>query len=264
MTETRETPNDLRHPFGEVSCEEEVRVFKDQYSKYYFFDVPFNRESIETSTYLIVGRRGSGKTSLSRFFSFQPFLKNARCIDVDEPDFYNLFMNKLAHQPTLPNEIAIPRVAKIWTYLIWLLIFQEYRDEDHAIKRAAVLASEERSRPSQLIRSVLKKLIDKFLGDNQGELGLDLEEYLAGPIVEAAKKAIAAITRRKPVIVAIDALEHYSIDNAAMMRSMAALISCANRFNNDWGGRGFTSNYSFPERCFRTYGKTWSRTPAKR
>jgi hypothetical protein len=72
----------LKKPFGHVSCEEEQEVLQDEYSNYFFWETPFNDQALERDVYLIVGRRGSGKTSLTRFFGFQDTYPNAACIDV--------------------------------------------------------------------------------------------------------------------------------------------------------------------------------------
>ena len=53
-------------------------LFKERYSEFYFFAAPFNEEFLAASTYLIIGRRGTGKTSLARFLSFQTHIRNAR------------------------------------------------------------------------------------------------------------------------------------------------------------------------------------------
>ena len=82
MTTTLAPPH---KPFGEADCESEIRKLGDDYQKYYFYHTRFNRDALEDNVFLIVGRRGSGKTALSRYFSFQTALPNARVIDVDEP-----------------------------------------------------------------------------------------------------------------------------------------------------------------------------------
>ena len=81
-------PVSLRHPFGEVCCEEEMTILRDHYHEFYFDHAPFNDQAMEQETYLIVGRRGCGKTSLTRFLTFQRKLKTCGCIDVDEPHVY--------------------------------------------------------------------------------------------------------------------------------------------------------------------------------
>jgi hypothetical protein len=53
------------NPFGEADCLEEVKLLKGEYSDLYFNEAPFNQAALDRNTYLIIGRRGSGKTALS-------------------------------------------------------------------------------------------------------------------------------------------------------------------------------------------------------
>ena len=71
-------------PFGAESCEHELEALQDHYKEYYYEQSRFNAEALDADTYLIVGRRGSGKTSLTKYFNFQERYKNAHSIDVDE------------------------------------------------------------------------------------------------------------------------------------------------------------------------------------
>ena len=76
----------FQYPFGEESCEHELEVLREKYPDYFYEESRFNQESLDAEVYLIVGRRGSGKTSLTQYFNFQKRYKNAHSIDVDEPE----------------------------------------------------------------------------------------------------------------------------------------------------------------------------------
>ena len=129
-------------PFGEVCCEAEKDVLGDDYDKYFFDNAPFNNESVNTSTYLIIGRRGCGKTSLAEYFKFQWQIPNARCIDVDEPAKYAEVAHKIADLMHYSSEISIPKISEIWNYAIWSLIFELYKNEDPRIKAACISEGE--------------------------------------------------------------------------------------------------------------------------
>lgn len=73
-------------PFGEADCESELKMLgSSEYSKYYFDHTRFNREALSPKVFLIIGRRGAGKTALSQFFSFQQLMPRVATIEVDEP-----------------------------------------------------------------------------------------------------------------------------------------------------------------------------------
>src|SRR5215831_771465 len=126
-------------PFGEADCESELKVLgSSEYSKYYFDHTRFNREALSPKVFLIVGRRGAGKTALSQFFSFQQLMPNVNTIEVDEPAAFQQLMSRMAEIAASTREVAIPRLVKIWEFVIWSTIFWQLRDRDSRIK-AAVL-----------------------------------------------------------------------------------------------------------------------------
>jgi hypothetical protein len=227
---------DLLQPFGEVSCEDELRILQDKYQKHYFDAVPFNSVSMNPKTYLIVGRRGTGKSSLAHYFTFQDQLEHACCIDVDEPETYKHVMARIAGSASGVREIAIPRIVRVWEYAIWALIFRQLADEDRVI--AAACAFRDSGSAANLILRVLKQLVSKHTADQTGELADDMEAYLSSEVIRKGKLAVAAICKRRPLIVAIDSLEHYAINDDATMWAAAALVECASKFNRDFARQG--------------------------
>src|SRR5215467_6346457 len=84
-------------PFGEADCESELKVMgSSEYSKYYFEHTRFNREGLSPKVFLIIGRRGAGKTALSQFFSFQQLMPKVTTIEVDEPAAFQQLMSRMA------------------------------------------------------------------------------------------------------------------------------------------------------------------------
>jgi hypothetical protein len=234
-TTTRAFPN--AQPFGEECCEDEVALFRDAYRKLYFQHTPFNELALRPENYLFIGRRGSGKSSLAHYFGFQQKLRNARCIDVDEPKAYEIVLSKIAENAADTPDLAMSRVVSVWEFLVWSLIFEELADEDPVIDKARLLTTQEKT-ASSLIREILKHLLALFLRDDSGELSDDLEEFLiSGRFREAQKRALEA-TIHRPVIIAIDSLEKYSVDNQPMMLATAALVECASKFNRMFAAKG--------------------------
>jgi hypothetical protein len=223
-------------PFGEADCESEVKLLKQEYSEYFFYETRFNSLALDPNVFLIVGRRGSGKTALSQFFSFQKQLRNTIAIDVDEPVAFEQVLEKVSKLTMQSREVAIPRIAKIWNFLIWLIIFRELRGQDIRI-RAACIFGDENGKVSNFIRHTLSALVNHFL-DTEGDLLSELESILSDERITAGKTAVLELARKKPVIVAIDTLENYAINDDIMMRTMAALIQCGSEFNRDHARNG--------------------------
>src|SRR5882762_7495795 len=150
-------------PFGEADCESELKVMgSSEYSKYYFDHTRFNREALSPKVFLIIGRRGAGKTALSQFFSFQHLMPNVTTIEVDEPAAFQQLMSKMAESAASTREVAIPRLVKIWEFVIWSTIFWQLQDKDSRIK-AAVIFADRTDQVSTFIRQVLKFLVSTFL-----------------------------------------------------------------------------------------------------
>ncbi|XQQ06472.1 MAG: hypothetical protein EDM05_56485 [Leptolyngbya sp. IPPAS B-1204] len=136
----RETA-ELFSPFGEADCESEVKLLKQEYSEYFFYHTRFNSSALDPSVFLIVGRRGSGKTALAHFFSFQKHLRQAIAIDVDESDTFEQLLEKVTALSIQSREVAIPKITKIWDFIIWLIIFKKLQAYDVRIRAACILAT---------------------------------------------------------------------------------------------------------------------------
>ena len=240
----------LRHPFGEESCEHEMTVLQNHYPEYFYEESRFNAEALDSDVYLIVGRRGSGKTSLTQYFNFQQRYKNAHSIDVDEPVIYQNIIQKFGTNAYLYSDMVINDVIKIWEYLIWSLIFGEFGDRgDSAINRACVAAGI-KGKPLLFLRDIVSSLLHKYVDEN-GRVMDSLSEQLTSNWFFKAQEKVIELTRNEPVIIAIDTFERYDRENTAMMAVTAALVQCANQFNQAYAHRGihvkaFVSAEIFP------------------
>jgi hypothetical protein len=223
-------------PFGEPDCESEIELLGEgEYKKYYFSHTRFNNASVDKKVFLIVGRRGSGKTALSHFFSFQDFMPNSIAIDVNEPAAFQQLMSKISSSAAQSREVAIPRLVKIWEYIIWEIIFRQLENRDPRIKAACVFAND-KGKVSHFIRNLLKDLINKYLKTDD-DLSDELEEIISNKTIQEAKNAVLEISKNTPIILAFDTLENYTLKDEAMMRGTAALIQCASEFTRNFVSR---------------------------
>lgn len=228
----------LKNPFGEVSCEQEIAVLKDQYPSYYFDEAPFNKTALSPERYLIVGRRGSGKTALAEYFKFQSVLPGCTCIDVNEPSVYFKVLSEVSDSAGSTQATAMPRIARIWEFVIWSLVFEQFKHLDGDIRAACYFSSANRHTPSRIVKEILQGLLTLFLKHDYRELTDDLEEFLTSATNEKAKQALFAYSRQHPIIIAMDSLERYATDDRPMMWSVAGLIECASKFNLHYADRG--------------------------
>jgi len=244
LHETQEQTIDLEkagladlEPFGEADCESELKVLgSSEYSKYYFDHTRFNREALSPKVFLIIGRRGAGKTALSQFFSFQQLMPRVTTIEVDEPAAFQQLMSKMAESAASTREVAIPRLVKIWEFVIWSTIFWQLQDKDPRIK-AAVLFADQTDQVSTFIRQVLKFLVSKFL-EADNDLADELEDFISNERIQRAKRAVLEVVKGNKVIIALDTMENYAVRDESMMRSMGALIQCASRFSRNYARHG--------------------------
>lgn len=244
MTQTMQTP------FGQADCESEIRVLKSDYSKLYFDETPFNGAAIEPETYLIIGRRGSGKTALAQYFSFQKLIGNPIYIDVDEPAIYQQVLSDVAARASESREIAIPRLKKVWEYVVWCVIFSHTRGVSSVIAKACDETCST-GRVSHLINSVINSILKALSESEDKVIDTLIEQRLSDSRVDAAKSEVLKIAARKPIIIAVDTLEKYDIHNDSLMNAMAALIQCAADFNLNYRDEGihlkvFMSGEVFP------------------
>lgn len=222
--------NRLKNPFGEVSCEQEKEQLQGDYERFYFEHTPFNAACLDPECYLVVGRRGCGKTSLSRYFSFQGRLRASRCIDVDEPTIYEDVFARLVANRSVGNEHALAFFERAWELVVWTLIFQELRDDSDVIARACPFP--DWRPPSELIVDTLGALVAELADVEDLRMLEAIRLRLRDYTHTEARHAVIALTRRRPIIVAIDSLEHYDVYDESIMFMIAGLIQCAAGFQN--------------------------------
>lgn len=245
----RTMPDGIREPFGRADCESEVRILKSEYSELYFDETPFNDAAIRPESYLIIGRRGSGKTALSQYFSFQKKLENAIYISVDRPETFQKVLSEIASRASESRELAIPRLRKVWEYILWCIILQHTN-----IVPTACTGIEgdtgKVGRVSQLVNSIIDGLL-RVLDVADRHMDDRIQKLVAGKELEGAKAQALSLARKTPIIVTLDTLEQYDVNNTALMNAMAALVECASAFNLGYSDDGihlkvFMSGEVFP------------------
>lgn len=235
--------NKFENPFGENSCEREKAVLKDAYPKYYFENMHFGKSALSRQTYLIVGRRGAGKSSLIESFSFHNKRRHIRCIDINEPEIYQVVLEKVARVLQESSDFPMPRIRLLWEYVVWALIFKEYSDKENVIHAADLLdyREEKKTTPSRIILKVIQSLMSRFTGISKNEIEDildDIKDKISSEVFERARKSVLEYSKQEPAVIAIDSIEDYPVSNNAMMSSIASLIEFASDFNLHYSHHG--------------------------
>ncbi|HET9226311.1 MAG TPA: hypothetical protein VFR31_06570, partial [Thermoanaerobaculia bacterium] len=115
----------LPQPFGLPDCESEVKILEQEYQEIFFDETPFNQSALDENCYLIVGRRGSGKTALAHYFSFQRRFRGARLIYAPKPEIYQDVLIKLSREAGSLDDVAVLNLVEVWKMAVWFLIFRE-------------------------------------------------------------------------------------------------------------------------------------------
>lgn len=223
----------FRFPFGLESCEAEVSVLKTRYQDYFYSLGRFTIEALEPENYLFVGRRGSGKSSLTQYMNFQDQYTGAICIDVNEPEIYSDVYQQVASDMRLYsyhlNEVIVNRAAQLWRFVIWSLIFDLYSAFDPSL----IIQQSNGSSTGQgaLLQKELVRSRLQHFANGSGNAAGRIEAHMAAEEFQHAMERVGRLTRRYPVIVAIDSLERYDKNDDALMITIAGLIQCASEFN---------------------------------
>lgn len=209
-------------PFGGISCEQEVNMLgKDVYPAFFFEHAPFNEPATRPATYLIIGRRGSGKTSLANYLEFQTRVPGLT-IDVDEPGVYEDVLSQIANLELGNPDRAIVQTRRVWECVIWHLVFERL-----GISEGTMSIRSKGNRWAVLVKELLKSLLDKFAGSRAGTLLDRIEEMFDSGEFQRAKQRAEVMMRGRPVFVAVDTLERYQVSDPAIMVATAALIEAA-------------------------------------
>lgn len=239
-------------PFGQADCESELRELGDEYRSIYFGHTPFNVAALTQKAYLIIGRRGAGKTALSHYFSFQTSLHNPLVIDVDEPREYQNVLTQIGSRSLNSPELAVSNARDIWIYLIWCLIFENVKDGEDSIAKACVPCENLKNYThSGFLNRAIDWLLGHFNEDSLAGGGRQLSDFLSADEFKNAQAAVLLWAKKRPIFVAIDTLEKYDIADVGLMNAIAGLVEAAAEFNSKYSKSGvhvkaFVSGEIFP------------------
>lgn len=240
--------------FGFPECKQEIARFGETgYQEVFFDETPFNEPALDEECYLIIGRRGSGKSALAHYFSFQTRYPNASCVRIEEPELYREIIHRIEKaDASLPPEVLVPWLTSLWSYAIWQLLFEHFGVD------AAAKASPVKSDSSAVsgVEATPDKLLLKII-NSLGSTKTKTESVLkrAKSRLEEAhflklKKAVLERSHELPVIIAIDTLEKYDVANQALMNTLSALVHCVSQMCDECAGHGIHVKVFLPGEVF--------------
>ncbi len=196
------------------------------------------KTAIDDHTYIIVGRRGAGKTSLANFFEFQEKIQNSSCIDVNEPQVYTDVLSRITSDTTTSVDILTHKMLCVWEYVFWNIIFNHYKEDATSINAVALSADNDVNSPAHFIQLALHSFLDKFINKEAVDFATSVENYFKDKAFKSAQIAVLEISPEKPLIIAMDSLERYDVNSDFFMAATSALVQFASQFNIAHAAKG--------------------------
>lgn len=221
----------LLDPFGLADCETERTRYGERYEEIFFDEAPFNQPAIEPQSYLIIGRKGAGKTALSTFLSFQRTIPDARYVELDVHRIYREIFNRDAAWIGERRQLVIPELVVAWDLIVWSHIIEKVGEGTKNVDHDSWLA---RFSPA----AIFERLAQIIVSSDPDQVSSDLREIRSSEQLDEAKAEICRRCARRPLIVAIDTLEQSDINDHLLMLAQAALIEFAAGFNANYSDRG--------------------------
>lgn len=241
-------------PFGAASAQREAQVLNENYETYYFHEVAYNHVALELNKYLVVGRRGTGKSSLLRYFSFQKDSDSFICVDLNTRSEYQRINQELL--PVARNldhsmRLEVPNIAKFWHHAVWAQLFAKFHDRHKDIRRAFHLIDNRENRTIRILRHVLGLVRRKLLTSGPFDPLGEMYTQMTSPIFKAAQKRILQdICPKSPILVRIDSLDQYPRDNDNALWVTGALIAASEEINAEYSGQGLHIRTVIPAEIF--------------
>ena len=241
----------FRYPFGEVACEQEARILQTDYPNFYYSESRFNSFVLDPDRYLVIGRRGSGKTSLIKYCSFQNRLRNSECIAIERPEEFQILWQRLL-ELVLPYEnYGTLAVSNIWEYVLWLLIFDHLEIDTTWLPYIETPAIGATASPESKVFAVIESLLSESSQWTANNFTAWIANVLKSEEFNRQQQEALEIMEERPLIIAIDTVEKYDIHDNTLLQITAALIECASNLNVFYAGSGlhtkvFVSSEIYP------------------
>jgi hypothetical protein len=220
-------------PFGDPDVDTEMKRLRGRYEDIYLQDTQFSKRVFDANVYLISGRRGTGKTALSRYFTFQNQMPGIRHIEVRQREAYPQVLTSIAELLSRSPVAAIPQLVKVWELVTWTVIFEALQN-DVSVSPAIETINEDRS-PSSFLTNALNWVYRSLQNSTPEKTASQINELVDAKTVASGIDKVKAFAGRsqQQIVISIDTLEMYDTEDSALMMAVAALIQFASTFNLD-------------------------------
>jgi hypothetical protein len=214
---------------------------------------------------IVIGRRGSGKTSYLRKLSLTTPIDLFLELRTDKT--LNLILGAVHN--LIRDSITVEAIAEIWDAIFWdCLFWLLHRTGKPTIGRMEVLhhlkAMEiESCKSIDEVLAVLSRNIQRIARETSGFAIARTAEHLQGKYFESLQQySISDLTKRQvSALIVLDSFDEYPINVDDFRKALSGLLKCAGEFNSI--SRNFDLRLCIPSELYWSFSEKVSTNPQK-
>ena len=202
---------------------------------------------------IVVGRRGSGKTSYLRRLGLDSH-NSSLFLDIKSEKTFNLILATIEH--SVPRSVTVESVSEIWEGIFWNCLFWALNSEGRPrIGRVPLKAHLQKIRIGDCknLQSVFEVFSDSFrkISKSTGAFAVEkISSHLRGHNFERMRELVSEdlMTTGDVALLVLDSLDDYPINISEFKKAMAGLLKSVGEFNAVT--RGFDVRLCIPSEMY--------------
>ncbi|MEM1128627.1 MAG: hypothetical protein AAGI71_18425 [Bacteroidota bacterium] len=233
-----------QEPFGKIEFDEEEKWLMEHWKDHFYAEAEFIRTSLEPDKYIVIGSKGSGKSSLAFYYKYQSDIERAKCAHINKKSFFYDSMLPVADQINEREEQIIDCTQQLWESVII----------ECAVRYADTYTDHQETTSAGIVSNTLADIVSRILSSKNITRSRDLIEKIR--IYNTSTRLTDQLTdhynllSRRPLIIAIDTNEVYDTSDKAAMCVVAALIQAAKRINSRYSSKGIHVKVFIPREIY--------------